>query len=271
MPNLHDPDFDQSQASKGTATFFEQLSPKSAMLVGLVGGVMALCTIGFVVLLTMVLRGGVSLSKSADTGSLAGAPSAPPAQPGAPDAPTGAVPPVASGEHIRGNQNAAVTLIEYSDFECPFCKRFHPTVLQALKEYGDKIRLVYRHFPLSFHANAQKEAEASECAAELGGNTAFWNFADKIYERTTSNGTGFALTALAPLAKEIGLDPVKFQTCLDSGKYATLVQDSESKGQAAGIQGTPGTFVVGKNGQIKLVSGAVPYAQLKAAIDAASK
>ena len=84
------------------------------------------------------------------------------------------------------------------------------------------------------HQNAEKEAEAAECVAQLGGNTASWNFSDKIYQRTTSNGTGFALTALGPSAKEVGVDQKKFQDCLDSGKNAKLVADEQAGGEAAG-------------------------------------
>lgn len=174
-------------------------------------------------------------------------------------------------DHIRGDKNAKVFVIEYSDFECPFCKRFHPTMQQLFSDYQGKVAWVYRHFPLSFHANAQKEAEASECASEQGGNDAFWKYADKILERTTSNGTGFALTDLVPLAKEIGLDDAKFKSCLDSGKYAKHVQQDEQEGQAAGVTGTPGSIIWTKDGKSQLISGAVPLSSLKAVIDQSLK
>lgn len=206
--------------------------------------------------------GGQDQAVAAVPGNTAPTPSAPSA------APTpGEVKPVSASDHIRGANNAQVTMIEYSDMECPFCKRFHPTTQQVLKEYDGKVRLVYRHFPLSFHANAQKEAEASECAAELGGNDKFWEYLDKIFERTTSGGTGIAVDSLVPLAKEIGLNDTKFKTCLDSGKYAPAIQTSLSEGQKAGIDGTPGTIFLAKNGKSALVPGAVPYSDLKAEID----
>jgi protein-disulfide isomerase len=170
-------------------------------------------------------------------------------------------------DHIRGDKNAKVFVIEYSDFECPFCKRHHPTMQQLMTDYGGKVAWVYRQYPLSFHQNAQKEAEASECAAELGGNDAFWKFTDKIFERTTSNGTGFALDALGPLAKEIGLNQQAFQKCLDSGKYAAKVAQDEQEGQAAGVSGTPGNIVWTKDGKSQLVEGAVPLQSLKSVID----
>lgn len=140
---------------------------------------------------------------------------------------------------------------------------------QILEEYGDEVRIVYRHYPLSFHANAQKEDEAAECASELGGNDAFWKYHDAILERTTSGGTGFALDALVPLAKELGLDESKFQECLDSGKYAQHVKDDMSGGSAAGITGTPGSILIDAAGNSQLISGAVPFATIKSALDAA--
>ena len=250
--------------------FFSKLSPKSALWVGLVGGVLALGTIGFVVLLTITLRGGVNLSNTASTAPIAIVNQPTPTAPQQPtaQAPAGAVPPLTNADHVRGNKNAQLTWIEYSDFECPFCKRFHPSMLQMMKDYGDKIKWVYRHYPLSFHQNASKEAEASDCANEIGGNEAFWKYADAILERTTSNGTGFSLDALVPLAKELGLNESKFKNCLDSGKYAAHVQQDENGGQSAGVNGTPGSFLIGKDGKAQFISGALPYEQIKAAIDA---
>lgn len=172
-------------------------------------------------------------------------------------------------DHIRGNKNAKITLLEYSDFECPFCKSFHPTVAELMKTYTDKIRLVYRHFPLSFHANAQKEAEASECIAEIGGNDSFWRYTDAIFERTTSNGTGFALDKLGPLAAELGVNQNQFQSCLDSGKYEKLVKDSITEGTAAGVNGTPSTFIINSKGESQLVVGAQPIDAFKTEIDKA--
>jgi len=271
-----DPDFDSSSAKasadrqkSGQSTINLKLKPQTMFIAGIVGGVMALCTIGFVVLLTMFLKGGVNLPGKSGLAA-AGAPPAVgvPPSPAPEAAPSGPVPPVTKNDHILGSPNAKVVLIEYSDTECPFCKRFHSTMQRVKQEYGDKVAWVYRHYPLSFHANAAKEDEASECAAELGGNKAFWTYLDKIFERTTSNGTGFALDKLVPLAKEIGLNESAFKKCLDSGKYAQHVQDDLNGGQAAGVQGTPGTFVVGKNGS-QLIPGALPYESIKQAIDAA--
>lgn len=197
----------------------------------------------------------------------AAAPSAPSdagAQP-----PTGKMKPVTSSDHINGNANAKLSLVVYSDLECPFCQRFHPTTQELLKAYGDKIRIVYRHYPLPFHQNAQKEAEASECIAEIGGNDAFWKYIDTIFERTTATGTGFALDQLGPLAQELGVNQQQFQSCLDSGKYEKLIKDSIAEGQAAGVSGTPSTFIVNSKGETKIVVGAQPIEAFKTAIDSA--
>lgn len=189
----------------------------------------------------------------------------------APQAPQGAtaeVPKVTQRDHVRGNRQAKLALIEYSDLECPFCKSFHPTMQQVLQTYGDKVMWVYRHFPLSFHANAQKEAEAAECAYDQGTDTAFWKYIDAIYERTTSNGTGFALDKLVPLAGELGLDQTKFKQCLDSGKFTKYVTDDAAGGARAGVNGTPGNIVLNTaSGQTQTIPGAVPLDQVKAVLD----
>ncbi len=178
------------------------------------------------------------------------------------------VPKVTSKDHIRGDKNAKLALIEYSDIECPFCKRFHPTLKQMLDEYKGKVMWVYRDFPLGFHANAQKEAEATECAGELGGEDMYWKYLDTLFERTTSNGTGFALDALVPLAKELGLNEGKFRSCLDSGKYLKQIQEEIQGGSRAGVTGTPGSILLDTaSGDTQLISGAVPYEQVKQAIE----
>lgn len=182
---------------------------------------------------------------------------------------TGKIKPVSSSDHIRGNANAKLSLVAYTDLECPFCQRFHPTAQELLKVYGDKIRLIYRHYPLPFHANAQKEAEASECIAQLGSNDSFWKYVDIIFERTTANGTGFALEKLGPLAAELGVNQEAFQTCLDSGKYEKLVKDSIAEGSAAGVSGTPSTFIINSKGESQIVVGAQPIEAFKTVVDKA--
>ncbi len=203
-------------------------------------------------------KGGV-VAKNAPGGDAAAAP-----QPQA----AAVAPKVEKDDHIRGDKNAKVTLVEYSDLECPFCKTFHKTAVQIVDEYKGKVKWVYRHYPLSFHANAQKEAEASECVADLGGEDAFWKYIDAIYERTTANGTGFALEKLAPLAVEVGVPEDKFTTCLDSGKFAQKVKDQMAQGSKEGVSGTPGNILLqDKTGKTTVIPGAVPFEQIKPSID----
>lgn len=184
----------------------------------------------------------------------AGQPAGQPTQPIA-----AAVPPIQAGEPLRGNPEATIDVIEYSDFECPFCVRHLDSINRLLTEYGDRVRLAYRHFPLSFHPEAQKAAEASECAEEQGK---FWEMHDKIFEANTAQNMGVGTWKQA--AADLGLNTGQFDDCLDTGKYAQAVQDQLAEGQKSGVEGTPATFI---NGQ--LVSGAVPYEQLKAVIDQA--
>ncbi len=172
-------------------------------------------------------------------------------------------------DHIYGNPDAEVSLIEYSDFECPFCKRFHVTAKEVVDSYEGRVNWVYRHFPLAFHnPGAQKQAEASECAGALGGNDAFWRYSDKIYERTRSNGNGFPLSGLLPLAEEIGLDTEEFRVCLETGKFAGRVLEDYNDGTNIGITGTPGNVLRNnRTGKVVVRAGAVPAANLKNALD----
>lgn len=180
--------------------------------------------------------------------------------------------PVASEDHIRGNPNAPVKIVEYSDMECPFCKRFHETMKQASTEYGDKVAWVYRHFPLDqLHSKARKEAVASECAAEQGGNTAFWKYMDRWFELTPSNNQTNIDTVLPQIAKEVGLDEAKFASCLASTKYDAHIEENVQNATATGGNGTPWSVVVGKNGKKYPLSGAQPLDAVKQLIDLALK
>jgi protein-disulfide isomerase len=254
---------------------FDVIPSKVAFFSGLVAGIMAFATIGFVLLLV----GGMDLSKlnfGGGKGIAFGTPKTTAPAIGNTNAPAAnkldQLPPITKDDHVRGDlAKAKIALVEYSDYECPFCKSFHPTLQDVVKKYGTDVAWIYRYFPLSFHQNAEKEAEAAECVAQLGGNTAFWNFSDKIYERTTSNGLGFALTALGPLAKEVGVDQKKFQACLDSGKNAKLVADEQAGGEAAGISGTPGTIIITKDGKTDMVNGAQSLSTVEGQIDALLK
>ncbi len=188
----------------------------------------------------------------------------------APTGPTvetmGKMPKLTDADHWQGNKKAKVVLVEYSDFECPFCARFHPTMKQALKDYGDKIAWVYRHYPLSFHPNAQKAAEGSECATKLGGENAFWKYGDALIEVNTANGK-LSPEALLEAAQTAGVDATAFKSCLDSGEMANKVKEQMTSGGTAGITGTPGTLVVVDGKPQELVPGAVGVDALKAIVD----
>jgi protein-disulfide isomerase len=232
------------------------LAPKNIFLVGLVFGLLVAGTAGFVWSLT----NGSSGSKSAPVAL--GDPNQPPTAQAEP-----IIAPVTDKDHIRGDlTKAKVVLIEYSDLECPYCKQFHPALQQMVKEYGDKVAWVYRHFPLTqIHPKAVKEAEASECANELGGSNKFWEFIDKVYEITPGNNQ-LDPAQLPIIATQIGLDKTKFETCLNSNKYSAKIQADIAAAAAAGAQGTPYSILLAGNQKIPL-EGAVPFEQIKSALD----
>ncbi len=153
-------------------------------------------------------------------------------------------------DHIVGNPNTAtITIIEYSDFECPFCKAFHNTAKRLLEKNGDQLAWVYRHFPLdSIHPKARKEAEAAECANELGGKQKFWEYADLIFATTPSNNK-LDPTLLPKFATQLGLDQTAFEACLTSGKFAEQVEANFKNGMEIGITGTPTVIVSTKAGE----------------------
>lgn len=256
MSILNDTPMDQSKGMWDS-------HPKTTFWMGLFLGFSVSSFIALLCVLMLVLGGKTSGSAVAAAPSqVAAAPSgAADAQQPTADAPSLPPAPVdPAKDHIIGSKNAKVTMIEYSDFECPFCGRHEPTIQQALKDFPKDVRLVYRHYPLSFHPNAQKSAEASECAFKLGGNDAFWKMHAKLFE----NNTALSLDLYNRLAKEIGLDQAKFKACVDSGETASIVAADEATGNNSGVNGTPATYI-----NDTLVSGAVPYAQFKAQLVAA--
>lgn len=165
-----------------------------------------------------------------------------------------------AGAPMKGNANAPVTIVEFSDFECPFCERAYQTLKQVDSEYiqTGKVKLIYMQYPLSFHPEAQKAAESSKCAQELGGDDAFWKMHDKMFD----NQESLSVESEKKWAREIGLDGAKFDSCLDSGKYADEIQSEESYGASLGVSGTPGFFINGRE-----LVGAQPYSAFKQIID----
>jgi len=206
-------------------------------------------------------------SRVAQGGAAVQPPTAPAPDQGGPTAETlKGITPVSDADHIRGNANADITLVEYSDFECPFCARFHPTINQVLDTYGDKVRVVYRHYPLSFHPSAQKAGEASECVAKQKGDEGFWVYTDTIFDINTKN-SGITLESVNQAAEAAGVNMETFKTCLDSGEMAKIVTDQFSNGSSIGVNGTPGTVLITKDGDYEYINGAVPFEQVKTIID----
>jgi protein-disulfide isomerase len=160
---------------------------------------------------------------------------------------------------VKGDSDAPVTIIEFSDFECPFCTRFYQNTLSQIDEKyikTGKVKFVYRDFPLNIHANAQKAGEAAECAGEQGK---FWEMHDKLFDDGVSGG----VDSFKQYASDLGLDTTKFNECLDSDKMASEVQKDFSDGSAAGVSGTPAFFINGI-----FISGAQPFEAFEQVIEA---
>lgn len=195
-----------------------------------------------------------------------------------PQAPAGDTGPVTvsiDDDAVLGDKNAKVTLIDFSDYECPFCKRhFEQTLPELMKKYIDtgKVKMVYRDLPLPFHEPmATTEAIAANCAREQGDDSTYYKFHDEMFKRTTSNGTGLDKDKLYTIASDLGLNADTFKSCLDTDKYKEEVQKDLADANKAGATGTP-TFFIGKstsNGEIsatKLV-GAQPLSAFEVIIE----
>jgi protein-disulfide isomerase len=151
------------------------------------------------------------------------------------------------GAPFKGGEKAPVTIVEFSDFHCPFCKRVVPTLAQLESKYGDKVKLVFRDFPIdSLHPGASKAHEAARCADEQGK---FWAYHDKLFAGPANSSPEL----FNRFAKEVGLEPVAFETCLSSGKHQAAIKKDIEEGQRLGVAGTPAFFINGR-----LFTGAQP-------------
>lgn len=146
---------------------------------------------------------------------------------------------VTNDDPSSGSPNAKIHIVEFSDFQCPFCRQSFPVVRKLMLEYGDQIYFVFRDFPISdLHPQAQKAAEAGECAHEQGK---FWPMHDKIFQ----NQENITVSDLKNYAIQIGLDTTKFNQCLDTSKYASEVRSDLVDGALAGVTSTPTFFING--------------------------
>jgi len=155
----------------------------------------------------------------------------------------------------KGPASAPVTLVEFSDFQCPYCTRVNPAIRQAMEVYGDQLRVVFRQFPLNIHPQAQKAAEASLCANDQGK---FWELHDAMF----ADQRNLAVPQIKEKAAAVGLEAAAFAACLDGDKYAAKVAADLAAGSAAGVNGTPALFVNGR-----FLSGAVPFEQIAKLVD----
>lgn len=176
--------------------------------------------------------------------------------------------PITAEDHIRGNPNAPILIIEYSDYDCPFCKQFHETMQRIMEEYGagGRVAWVYRHFPLeSLHPSAPHIAEASECVASLAGNDAFWKFSDLIFgEREMNELTNMA--RLEEFATTAGAKLEDFESCMDTREKRGEVEEDFDNAVALGARGTPYSIILIGNEQI-VINGAQPYTVVKQMLD----
>ncbi|MGQ0508722.1 MAG: thioredoxin domain-containing protein [Myxococcaceae bacterium] len=155
----------------------------------------------------------------------------------------------------RGPDDAKITVVEFSDFECPFCQKGHDTMDEVLKAYDGKIKMYFRQFPLDFHPHAQKAAEASLCANEQGK---FWPYHDSLFK----NREKLEVPQLKEYAAAVGMDAAKFNACLEQSKFAAQVKEDMEAGRKVGVSGTPAFFINGV-----MLSGAQPVEEFKKIID----
>ena len=173
--------------------------------------------------------------------------------------------------YVLWNPDAEISFIEYSDLECPFCKRLHESwaIEKILKEYNGKVNFIFKHFPLYFHPQAQMEAEAAECVAELWGKDKYYNFIQKVFENSSSNGRSYTKESISDLASKIWIDKTKILSCINSWKYTWKVKSQEQEGASIfNVTWTPWNVLINnKTWKWEILPGAYPYEAFKQKID----
>src|SRR5512133_1749105 len=254
----------QATPQKQELVFGLDGGPKTMFILGLAVGIGSMALLALIAIISMLLNGSdFNLAKG--TSAAANNPAAvvdnTNNQPAAEQPAAGPVPEVTDADHIRGKADAKVTIIEYSDFQCPYCQRHTDTIKQTLTAFPNDVRVVFRHFPLtSIHPFAQKAAEASECANKQGK---FWDMHDQLFVLSASDA-GLSIDGMKKIASDLKLDTNAFNTCLDSGETAAIIDASAVGGSSAGVTGTPANFVNGE-----LMEGALPFDTFKQAIQQA--
>ena len=203
----------------------------------------------------------LSLSKQAPVAQVA------PAAPAAAADRTNLVREVTDEDHIRGPVDAPITIVTYSDFECPFCQRFHNTMREVMDEYGDngEVAWVFRQFPLEqLHpVKAYAAALASECAAEQGGDATFWKFSDRYFELTLTNNRTDLEVVIPQIATELNLNKAAFESCQVSNKYEQQISDDVANAGETGGTGTPWSILIGPDGKTYPINGAQSAASVR--------
>ena len=161
------------------------------------------------------------------------------------------------GNHIFGDKNAPITIVEFSDYECPFCSRLHPTLEKIVSDSGGTIKWEYRHLPLPNHKNAEAAALSAECVAQLAGNDAFWSFTQTIFQNQRSVKTDF----LEEEAVQLGISIDDLRSCINDPEVGLIVQNDLDTAISFGGRGTPFSVIVYADGSTKSVVGALPPAQ----------
>lgn len=236
------------------------MNSRSAFKFGLLSGLGIMFAIGFFITLGLLVNaktGGFKLTNDKpDTTNNAAQPTQP--------TETGEInlQPVADADWLRGDKNAEITIVEFSDIDCPYCQRFHDTMNQVLDEYDGDVNWVYRHFPLtSLHPNSFTKSEATECVGKLGGNDKFWEYLDKLFADQT-----ITVNKLASVAGEIGVSSTKVQECMDAHEFTNKIQNQTNQATTAGGRGTPYGVILAGDQKIP-INGALPIENIRTQLD----